>query len=149
MFKKVASLIYLKNVSRSKDIELFLIGYKFDKMFSDQIKAILKIIDSELIRSFNFGLKISREHVLKEKTTFLFILNEMGNLHLIPKRWEFEEAIKIFGEFMYKALEGEVGFYFKKLSDKKGATRTMYNCHLEAATASVFRAIYNHQIPFT
>jgi hypothetical protein len=150
MFKKLADWIYLKNVSRKKDFySIVYSGYQYTRLLDEQARAILEIIDKEIMKSFEFGLKLSREHVLKEKVVFLYILNEMGSLRLIPKRWEFEEAMKIFGEFMYKAMKDEVDFYFEKLNKKKRATRTMYNCHLEEARSSIFRAIYNHQIPFT
>jgi len=160
VFKKRHSLIYLKLVSKKKDLDGLYYGFGYDKktnlftcsfnqLFSKQIEFISELIDQELIKTYNFGLKLSREHVLKEKIAILTILNKMGNLCSIPEKFEWDEAWKIFSEILSVTMEKEKEFYFKKLSKKKNTVRAMYNCHLESVVAVVLRAIYGKEIPFT
>jgi len=143
MFNLMARL-WLMSISRKKDIELFWSSSSLPltHLFGDQIIAILKIIDAELIKSFNFGLKISRDHVIKEKMAILIILNNLGNLGTITRRFSFEEARKIFSELVYHALEDKTKLYFEKLK-RKGKVRSQYNCHIESVISAILQSIYN------
>ncbi len=143
MFKKISEKIsellgwlYLSSISKKEDWEIFW-STRYDKdsnrfitpyhrLTGKQIDAVLKIIDREIVKSYQFGLKISRDHMLKEKAVALTILDKMGNLGAIPDRFEFEEAIKIFSEAMSEMMKEELAFYFEKLS-KENRVRSMYN----------------------
>ncbi len=142
MLKNFLANLYLIFVSKKKDVEMFLAFPQWNYLMADQIIAILKIIDEEVAGSFAFGLRISRKHLIKEKAAVLSTLNIMGNLRLIPRRWfEFEEAWKFFTKLLYKGMEEETEFYFRK--SKEGDVRNRYNCHLEAVVTSILRPIYN------
>jgi hypothetical protein len=141
MFKKLKAKLWLLSVSKKEDVQLFWCS-SLNRLLGDQIVAILKIIDEELVKSFDFGLKLSHEHVLKEKTAVLATLNSMGNLCNIKRDFSLEAARAIFLNSIYQMLEAENKFYFEE-SKKKGGVNTMYNCHLEAVTASIFNEIYS------
>ncbi len=143
----ISAWLYLKKVSRSKDKDDFWAA-PYHRLMVEQIMAILDIIDEELVRSFHYGLKISRDHVVKEKAAALSILNGMGELRLIPKRCDFDNVMRIFSELLGELMKNESEFYFQKLS-KEGKVRTMYTCHLEAVRARILNAIYSGQLPFT
>ncbi len=147
MIKRILAKIYLLQVSKKKDVEsLWLAVYEY--LFGDQITAILKIIDAEAVKSFHFGLKISHDHLFKEKAAVLAILNRMGNLDQIPKKAGYEEVYKIFSGALRKVMETEALFYFNRLA-ATGKVKTMYNCHLESVVCAVLRAIYDGEIPYT
>ena len=151
----------MRNVSRRDDTEIIvgstrlnketnLLTHPCNRLFLKEIEAVLKIVDEELVKSYHFGLKISRDHVLKEKAVILFILNEMGNLYAIPKRFEFEEAMILFSQAMHASLGENLSFYFEKFKKisktnkkKKNIVRSMYNCHLESARCEILRSIYD------
>lgn len=163
MIKDVGAYFYIRDVSRRDDTEIIVGGTRFDKETNSfvhpcdrlslkEIEAMLKIVDEELIRSYHFGLKISREHVLREKTAILFLLNEMGNLYAIPKRFEFEEVISLFSRGLRVLLSEELFFYFEKLkkiseaNKKKNIVRSMYNLHLLSVYVAIFRSIYGETL---
>ena len=141
MLKNFLANLYLIFVSKKKDVEMFLAFPQWNYLMADQIIAILKIIDEEVAGSFAFGLRISRKHLIKEKATVLSTLNIMGNLHLFPRRFEFEEAWKFFTKLLHEGMEEENEFYFRK--SKEGQVRNRYNCHLEAVATSILRSIYD------
>lgn len=147
MLKEILAKIYLLQVSKKKDAELlWLATYQY--LCGDQIIAILKIIDAEVVKSFHFGLKLSHDHLFKEKAAVLCILNQMGNLDQIPEKADYEEVYKIFSKALRKVMEDEALFYFNQLA-ALGKGRTMYNCHLESVVYAVLRAIYDGEIPYT
>jgi hypothetical protein len=144
MFDKLKAKLWLRSVSRKEDLGLFWDSSSLvlERLLGKQIEAILNIIDDELIKSFGFGLKISREHVLKEKVAVLKVLNSLGSLHMMPRRFNYEEARELFLKSIYDIMEDENKFYFEKL-EKKSGVKTRYNCHIEAVTFSVLNSIYN------
>jgi len=104
MLKEILAKIYLLQVSKKKDAELlWLATYQY--LCGDQIIAILKIIDAEVVKSFHFGLKLSHDHLFKEKAAVLCILNQMGNLDQIPEKADYEEVYKIFSKALRKVME--------------------------------------------
>jgi len=157
MFKKLAVWLYLRSVSKKEDIDFFL-NTRYDReknifinpcerLSIKQVLAIIESVDQEIIKSYLLGLKISREHVIKEKIAILYIINELGNLHSIPKRFEFEEAMSIFSNKLFEIMKEEMLFYFQKL-EKQGLIKNMYNCHLESVKDAILQAIYNKQFPY-
>jgi|GEM_PF-5678218 len=143
MFKKIIAGLWLASVSKRKDVEMFWSSeyLPLEHLFGDQIIAVLGIIDAELLKSFEFGLKISRKDIIKEKVVVLKFLNAIGNLGAMPGRLTFEAAKTIFFDFAYEALADEVKFYFEKA--KEGEVKNKYNCHLEAVVVSILRSIYS------
>ncbi len=167
MFKEIGRWFYMRSVSKRNDDEIIhglgitrrddkhINSYDdlhevmaYTRLFGKQIDAILKMIDEEIAKSYQFGLKISREHVLKEKVMVLSILDRMGNLDSIPKRLEFAEAVEMFSEAMWGIMKEETAFYFEKLSRER-RVRNMYNCHLEAVRNAILFAIYQKNLPYT
>lgn len=161
MFKKLSELLgwfYLHSISKADDWEMFwLTGYSKDdnrfitpyqRLSGRQIDAVLKIIDREIVKSYQFGLKIIREHMLREKAVALAILNEMGDLDTVPDRFKFEKLRKVFLEAMSEMMKKELEFYFEKLG-RENRVRNMYNCHLEAVRNAILRAIYNKELPYS
>jgi len=151
MLNKFWAKLWLMSVSKKKDVDFFWSSesVSLPHLLGDQIIAILKIIDNELITSFGFGLKITRIHVLKEKIVILKILNSFGGIMAMKKQLSFEEASSVVLESAYKMLENENRFYFEKFKNE-GGTKTRYNCHLQAVISSVLLSIYNAdgRIPF-
>jgi hypothetical protein len=143
MFKKLRAELWLASVSRREDLEMFWSSghLPLERLLGDQIIAILKIIDTELLVSFGFGLKISRKDVVKEKMAVLKILNSIGSLGTIADRFTFETSRNFVLECLYQAMADEAEYYFKKA--KKGEVKNKYNCHLEAVVASILHSIYN------
>ena len=141
MFDKLKAKLWLMSVSKKKDTESFW-RLSLNNLSGKQINIILKIIDDELVESFNFGLKISHKHVFKEKAAVLMVLNTMGNLYTMPQRFSFDEAREFFFKSIYQILEEENKFYFEE-SKKKGGVLTKYNCHIESVASSLLREIYN------
>lgn len=148
MLENIKAKIWLRSVSKADDLNVFWeLPLKF--LFGEQLKAICAIVDEELVKSYHFGLKITREHVLKEKTIILNILNSMGNLCSIEERFSFEEARSFFMKNLYHFLTEESKFYFNKMKELN-EVGTKYNCHLEAVAASLLNSIFNKdgKIPY-
>jgi hypothetical protein len=144
MLDKLMAKLWLMSVSKKKDVKLFWSPspLQFTHFTKDQVIAIFKIVDEKLVESFNFGLKISRNHVIKEKTAILTILNVMGSIQTITRLFNFEEARRFFLKSIYQILGDETKFYFEKWKEKNGV-KNKYNCHIEAAAFSVLQSIYN------
>lgn len=161
MFKKLSELLgwfYLRSISKKEDWEIFWLT-RYDKennrfitpyhwLPGKQIDAVLKIIDREIVKSYQFGLKISREHMLKEKAVALAILDKMGYPGTVPERFKFEQARKMFSEAMSEIMKEELAFYFEKLGEE-GRVRNMYNCHLESVRSAILHAVYHKELPYT
>jgi hypothetical protein len=135
----------IKNVIEAK---FYLWAASYIYLLGDQILAILKIIDAEVIRSFHFGLRLSHDDLFKEKIVTLSILNKMNGLLYIRVNMEFEDARRFFSELLCALLEKELRFYFEE-ADKASKTRNMYNCHLESVATAIMQAIYNRKILYT
>ncbi len=153
VFQTISEQLYLRKVIKKGDLDFLLTGYQFSRLFGKQIEEILEIIDKEVLISFRFGLKLSHEDVLKEKTLVLVFINSLGNIHLIPGRIKLDRAIYLFGELMNTSLSDQIDFYFDKYSSlekrrKKMIVKNMYNCHLEMVKTSVLRAVYNKKLFF-
>ena len=143
MFKKLRSELWLASVSRREDVEMFWSSgsLPLERLAGDQIIAILKIVDTELLVSFGFGLKISRNDVIKEKAAVLKILNSIGGLGTMPDRFAFETSKAFVLECLYQVMADETKSYFKKA--KKDEVKNKYNCHIEAVVVSILQSIYN------
>jgi hypothetical protein len=143
MLEKLKSKLYLGSVSKKEDENLFWASENcnLERLLGEQIIAILKIIDEELLISYKFGLKLQRDHVLKEKAALLSILNKFGSLALIPRRLTFEEAKKCMFDALYLIMKEEVEFYFNQV--RKGGVKTAYNCHIESIASTLLHSIYN------
>ena len=138
---------YIMAISKEDDIDAIWNG-GFNYLFSKQIFNILEMIDNEVVRSYcDFGLQISRDHLVKEKIALLTILNRAGNIANIPKLTKYEEAWGIVSGYMHEAMETESKFYFDKLK-ADGKMPTAYNCHLESVMSVILNTIYNDKMPF-
>jgi hypothetical protein len=139
----------MKTVSNRKDMEALWVAPGLTSLIGEQIVAIVKIIDKELEKSFNFGLELSREHAFKEKLVVLIILNSMGNLHSIFTKTEYGEVMKYFLYILEEMLSEESEFYYEKFS-KKNELRNKFNLHLSSIASSILLSICNKdgRIPF-
>ncbi len=145
--KNIFARAYLKSVSPEKDKRLFW-EENYPHLLGEQIFAILRIIDKEVFKSYEFGLELSHEHLLKEKAAVFCILNKMGDLLSIPKKFEWEEAWKNFTELFLALLQEEIKFYFEKYKNTN-KVKNMYNRHLETVAVAVLRAVYDRGLPYT
>ena len=127
MFKKLRAQLCLASVSNRKDIEMFWSSDQLplEHLFGEQIIAILKIIDAELLISFSFGLKILRNDVIKEKIEILKVLNSFGNLSAIPNQLTFEAARTFILNYLGQTMIDEAKFYFNNA--KEGEVKNKYN----------------------
>ena len=117
MFKKIKEWLYLRSViKQDEDEDLFVwnsrgsikdrkidLGYR--RFVAKQIIEILKIIDGEIVRSYRLGLKLSREHVIKEKAASLGILHEMGHLLWIIDNVKPEDAHERFSGLINELMK--------------------------------------------
>jgi len=164
MPNRLSAWFYLHSVSTKKDREEFwapanhyeeknlsitLLVTPLYRLFGRQIEAILDIIDQEIVKSFRqTGLKISHEHVLKEKWTILALINELGNPITIPDNLSEQETVDLFSKTISETMKDEKAFYFEELG-KKRQTQNSYNDHLESVRNAVLEAIYDKKLPYT
>lgn len=150
LYKRLSRFIYIKKVSKARDLHdiddtLFFGNSSTTNRCALAFKEIAwvqSMVDQAVLKSFGFGLKIDREHVIKEKMTLLCLLNSAGRLIDIPKNYEFHEIMGIFSEAISEEMENEMTLYHQRLGGKKNAVRNMYACHLEDIRTNILREIY-------
>ena len=108
-------------------------------------KKIIEIVDDEIARSAEFGLKISKKHQSKEKQVILLAVRELKRIKELCNGLTFGALFQLFFGVVSVALENEARYYFEKLK-KEGRVANMYQCHLSSVVGHILNAIYNREL---
>lgn len=127
----------------------------FNKLFSEQIKKIIEIINEELEISRGFGLELKEEDEKNEKIAILTIFNLYGqSLIREGKKLSSEEHSFISHSLIDLAvnlLEKENAYYFemfklKELETGKIEVKNKYVCHVNSVMSRLILEFLNHDI---
>lgn len=149
LLKEIAKLLYMRKVSPRKDVDTIIwgdFGRSFERLFSTQVEGVLQIVDNEVAKSYDHGLKLDHQDVLHEKLALLTVLNSMGSLHLYPQRYTFDEAMRRLDEALNVFLAEARGKYFDRLEAAGITPHNMYDCHLLSLKGRLMNGIYNGEV---
>lgn len=130
----------------TREIDQFLGGFRH--LSSKEIRYVLDMVDDEVRKSRRFGLKIRKEDVFKEKTSFLYALDFRGGI--IAIRQEFDDKpemlFRLLSEYIFSFFSEEVKFYFE--NTPPGQVKNRYNCHLTSLIGRVANDVLDDRFPY-